>query len=202
MTSDAFFAANDPRRLFGRRVDLAFLDGMHAFDFLLRDFINTERSCRPGSMIVMHDCLPLDPWMTRPYSQIHETAETPFPNHWTGDVWKMVPVLRATRPDLRLTVLDAQGTGLVVARGLDPFSPVLGERIDRLVAEWAPVQLRDYGMARLLADARPVGAEDWLAQLRPASLRGRVRRKVGSAMIRARMAGEAVGRRLKPAAVA
>jgi hypothetical protein len=105
MTSDAFFAREDPRKLLGRRVDLAFLDGMHHFDFLLRDFINAERSCLPGSMIVMHDCLPGDAWMTRPWERWSETAPTRFPGNWTGDVWKIVPVLRALRPDLRVTVL-------------------------------------------------------------------------------------------------
>lgn len=64
-TNDDFFAAHDLKRLFGRPVDFAFLDGMHEFPFLLRDFINTERNCRAGSIIVLHDCLPGDAHMER-----------------------------------------------------------------------------------------------------------------------------------------
>jgi len=57
-TSDAFFEEQNPTEILGGPIDLAFLDGMHWFEFLLRDFINTERHCAPGSAIVMHDCLP------------------------------------------------------------------------------------------------------------------------------------------------
>ena len=46
-TSDAFFARHDLRaELGGLPVDLAFIDGMHHFEFALRDFFNLERSAR------------------------------------------------------------------------------------------------------------------------------------------------------------
>ena len=45
-TSDEFFARQDPTMVLGRPVALAFLDGMHLCEFLLRDFINTEKHCR------------------------------------------------------------------------------------------------------------------------------------------------------------
>jgi hypothetical protein len=43
MTSDEFFAKNDPRAVFPRGIDLAFLDGLHRFEYLIRDFVGTER---------------------------------------------------------------------------------------------------------------------------------------------------------------
>ena len=49
MTSDAFFKDNDPRLILGDEIDLAFLDGMHLYEYLLRDFSNVERFCRPNS---------------------------------------------------------------------------------------------------------------------------------------------------------
>ena len=60
-TSDAFFAGPRPRELFGGHpVDLAFIDGMHLFEFALRDFSNVEALAGPGTVIVLHDCLPPD----------------------------------------------------------------------------------------------------------------------------------------------
>jgi hypothetical protein len=35
MTSDAFFRDFDPRQIFGSTVDVAFLDGLHQFEYLL-----------------------------------------------------------------------------------------------------------------------------------------------------------------------
>ena len=55
-TSDAFFARTVPfDHLRGTPVDLAFIDGMHLFEFALRDFINTERFIRWTSVIVFDE---------------------------------------------------------------------------------------------------------------------------------------------------
>ena len=43
MTSDDFFASQRPRELFGEHpVDMVFIDGMHLFEYALRDFANAE----------------------------------------------------------------------------------------------------------------------------------------------------------------
>ena len=55
MASDRFFETYDPEALLGAKIDFAFLDGMHLFEFLLRDFINVERHCRRNSLIALHD---------------------------------------------------------------------------------------------------------------------------------------------------
>ena len=48
MTSDAFFASHDlSKELGGKPVELAFIDGLHLFEFALRDFINLEKYVRP-----------------------------------------------------------------------------------------------------------------------------------------------------------
>ena len=44
-TSDEFFRSNRASAILGRPLDMAFLDGMHLFEYLLRDFSNTERCC-------------------------------------------------------------------------------------------------------------------------------------------------------------
>ncbi|HEY5300648.1 MAG TPA: hypothetical protein VIJ55_08235 [Acetobacteraceae bacterium] len=55
LTSDEFFARHDLGGLLGKPVSMAFLDGMHHFEFLLRDFINTEKHCRAPRRIRFSD---------------------------------------------------------------------------------------------------------------------------------------------------
>ena len=137
-TSDAFFAAHDPRRLLGGRVDLAFLDGMHHYEYLLRDFINTERACRPGSVIVLHDCLPTDAHVARREGEDrHLQAFSAHPEWWAGDVWKTAAILRRARPDLTMHAFSVPPTGLVLVTNLDPGSFALARDFDAHVAEFA-----------------------------------------------------------------
>ena len=125
-TSDAFFEAHDPVALLGRPIDMAFLDGMHLAEFLLRDFINTERCCTADSVIVMHDCLPPN-FEVASRNFAARPRSGPFAQWWAGDVWRVVPTLRRHRPDLKISILDAPPTGLVVVENLDPTSTLLRE---------------------------------------------------------------------------
>ena len=150
-TSDAFFAENDLRALLGGPVGLAFLDGMHQFDFLLRDFINTEKACDGASVVLMHDGLPRDAAMT---GAADGTGASRFPGYWTGDVWKLIPILRKWRPDLEVT-------------GLDPASRVLSENYEAIIAEWAAVSVADHGLPRLFDEARVQPARDWRRRFGP-----------------------------------
>ena len=127
MPSDDYFATRDVQAdLGGLPIDLAFIDGAHVFEQALRDFINIERHSTRDSTILLHDCYPL----TR------ETAEreqrTVF---WSGDVWRLVVILKKYRPDLTVATVAAAPTGLCVVRGLDPASRVLAENHDALVDE-------------------------------------------------------------------
>lgn len=127
-TSDAFFAQYERASLFGaRHVELAFIDGMHWFEFALRDFANAESWSAPEGTIVLHDCLPVFPLTAS------RERRTKF---WVGDVWKVVPILRAYRPELRVKIVATAPSGLCVVRGLDPGSRVLRTRHDAIVEEY------------------------------------------------------------------
>lgn len=153
MPSDEFFATQDPTRLFGRPVDLAFLDGMHYFEFLLRDFINTEKHCRPNSVVVLHDCVPPDTYVARrELSDQTLAGATAHRGWWAGDVWKTVDILRRVRPDLEMHVFDCPPTGLVLITNLDPASTVLSERYFELVKEHANIWFDRDQAGRYLAD--------------------------------------------------
>ena len=127
-TSDDYFATRDVRSdLGGRPIDLAFIDGMHQFDFALRDFINVEKHCTPQSTVLIHDCYPL----TRATAE--RERQTQF---WTGDIWRLVLILRKYRPDLGVNVIATAPSGLGVVRGLDPGSTLLSDRYEEIVREY------------------------------------------------------------------
>lgn len=127
-TSDQFFAAHDVRvELGGRPVDMAFIDGMHRFEFALRDFINVERVSARGSVILLHDCYPLDART----AQREQTTR-----FWSGDIWRLLLLLRARRPDLLVHTIATPPTGLGIVLHPDPESRALADNLEPLIAEY------------------------------------------------------------------
>jgi hypothetical protein len=147
-TSDDFFARADPinhlrsgrnplrnlrrgRPPFGHyfgttTVDLAYIDGMHLVEFALRDFMNIERFAHWTSAIVFDDVLPRN---------VDEAARDRHTIEWTGDVFRIIDVLRSYRPDLTIVALDTQPTGVLLVLGADPSNRVLRDNYDRIVEE-------------------------------------------------------------------
>ena len=135
LESDVFFDSGEAGRSLGEAtVDLAFVDGLHLFEQALRDFIHLERHAGPGTVVLFHDCLPLTPETST------RRRRTGF---WTGDVWKIAPILQAVRPDLSVRLVPTWPTGLLVVSGLDPHSRVLEERLPAVIGEWTPRQWSD-----------------------------------------------------------
>ena len=138
MTSDAFFRRHSLPALLGGPIDLAFLDGMHLFEHLLRDFTHTEQNCHPGSVIILHDCVPLDLHMAvRDANDTLERSRSRYPLWWAGDVWKLLPILWRHRPDLIITAFNAPPTGLVMVSNLDPESRVLEDHYAEIASSSA-----------------------------------------------------------------
>lgn len=138
-TSDEFFD-NGFLKAMKVKLSFSFLDGMHLFEFLLRDFIATEKASDPNGVIALHDCCPFSHEMTtRDLANIPRAA-------WTGDVWKLIPILAENRPDLTITVLDAYPTGLVLVSGLNPKSTVLEKNYDAIIKAYQDVTLEDFGL--------------------------------------------------------
>lgn len=134
-TSDGFFAKYDPRaELGGAPVELAFIDGMHHFEFALRDFVNVERACSRASVILMHDCYPLDERTAR------REQVTGF---WSGDIWRLMLLLRTLRPDLTVRTIATPPTGLGIVLNPDPGSRVLADNLDALIAQYLG---KDFGV--------------------------------------------------------
>ena len=127
-TSDTFFARQTREQALGsQRLDLAFIDGMHWFEYALRDFIHVEAWSQPNAVVVLHDCLPILPLTAS------RERRTKF---WVGDVWKVVSILREHRPELRVKIVATAPSGLCIVRGLDPSSRVLSERLADIVERY------------------------------------------------------------------
>lgn len=132
-TSDAFFADHDLREVLeGWPVELSFIDGLHLFENVLADFANLERYCAPGSTILIHDCVPLSEVTSS------RARRTRF---WTGDVWRILPVLAEFRPDLSITVVECPPSGLAIIRGLDPNSTVLTQHREQVLSHGLALKL-------------------------------------------------------------
>lgn len=154
MTSDRYFEHFDPKPVLGGPVEFAFLDGMHHCEYLLRDFVNVERHCRPDSVIVLHDCVPVEaPIADR--VRHGRSIEPHRHNWWLGDVWRTLRALQRYRTDLRITVLDAQPSGLVFVTSLDPQSTVLADCYASIVNEMLSWSLDDIGVESFLRTIDP-----------------------------------------------
>ncbi|WP_163005978.1 class I SAM-dependent methyltransferase [Methylobacterium brachiatum] len=137
-TSDAFFARPNLVDEIGGRPDLIFLDGMHLFEFLLRDFYNAESISAKNGLIIMHDCLPLNSAMAeRDMAKSVELGiDSEHPGYWTGDVWKVISILQTYRPDLKIYYINCPPTGLVCVTNLDPTNTVLKEKYLDIASEF------------------------------------------------------------------
>ena len=126
-TSDDFFAGEKPLAAFDEPlIDLAFIDGLHLYEFVLRDFMNVEKYAAPGSVIIFDDVLPR--------ATVHAARDRET-RTWTGDVWKIIPTLREVRPDLILLLVRTTPSGLLLVLGGDLTNTDLTTAYDRMLAE-------------------------------------------------------------------
>ena len=153
-TSDAFFDTGFLARN-EIKVGLSFLDGMHLYEYLLRDFIAAEAAAAPGGVIVMHDCVPYSFGMTT-----RDLTSLRRGKAWTGDVWKLIPILQELRPDLQLTVLDCWPSALVCVTGLAPENRALADSYTKILKQWDGVELEAYGLDRFQSLFDMVSGED------------------------------------------
>ncbi len=157
MTSDAFFRKQHLSSIFPAGPDVLFLDGMHWCEFLFRDFINAERHCHSRSMVILHDCMPQNKRMAKRTHEIGDETESDATRYaWTGDVWKVVPILQKYRPDLEITLVDCPPSGLVIIQNLDSGSETLSKNYFDIVEEMrnmefdaSPFELLTGGIATL-----------------------------------------------------
>lgn len=110
-TSDAFFSEDAPRVIKNKKIDIALIDGMHEYDYALRDVENTLQYLSDDGVIIMHDCNPLT---KQAASSFKEWEERKFADTWNGDVWKVILHMQSLRNDVNAFTLDCdQGLGII-----------------------------------------------------------------------------------------
>lgn len=121
MESDAFFAQPG---LELPPIDLAFIDGMHLFEYALRDFINVQRFANENTVVVFDDVLPYRPEIA---------GRIPLPGDWTGDVWKIYLILEWY--GFILTLVDVSPTGVLIVSNVNHAVIDYHEMLATFVAE-------------------------------------------------------------------
>jgi hypothetical protein len=130
-TSDNYFASDRIQKdLKGQPFDMAFLDGMHLFEYALRDFINLEKYSHSDSIIFIHDLYPLNE---------NTATRERFADFWSGDVWKLALCLKEYRADLNYSLLPCPPTGLGVVTGLDSKSSILQDSYNEIVQKYTKI---------------------------------------------------------------
>ena len=162
-TSDEYFTRPDPLApTLGVAFDMAFIDGLHLFEYALRDFINTERYCSARSVIVFDDVLPRN---------VAEASRHRRTSSWTGDVYPIIAVLARYRPELTVIPVNTRPTGLLLVMGLDASDTTLADHYHEIVQEYrhpdpqpVPPELMDRMWA--LPPDRVLDADFWAVLVR------------------------------------
>ncbi len=109
-TSDDFFQENN------NKFDVIFIDGLHTYEQVRVDVINSIKALNPGGWIALDDMLPRD-W-------IEQHVPIVSPSYWTGDVWKVAFELANTNGiDFKILKID-NGVGVFK---LNSHNPILAD---------------------------------------------------------------------------
>jgi hypothetical protein len=99
LTSDNFFKDCSDK------FDIIFIDGLHLYEQVLRDVKHSLARLSKGGTIILHDC--------QPKEESHQNRQMTQAS-WTGDVWKAWALLRMSRSDLKMCVIDTDwGVGII-----------------------------------------------------------------------------------------
>lgn len=159
-TSDSFFQNSMPK-LSGIKCQLAFIDGMHLFEYALKEFINLFEVSSEQALFLFHDPIPWTFEMaTRNYKSIQRHQA------WTGDIWKLVPILIEAGMRDHLSILTASPSGLLAI-----FSPKqqmvenLKNNYDKICSKWRDVEFTEDNLLKFYESGVFIKPEAYLNYL-------------------------------------
>ena len=97
-TSDDFFKDNK------KKFDIVFIDGLHIYNQVKKDILNSLDCLKEGGIVLVHDCMP---------DSLSKQAVPRYRMIWNGDVWRAIVDLRQ-REDLEIFTCEMdQGIGII-----------------------------------------------------------------------------------------
>lgn len=137
-TSDSFFENRLPF-LSDLKCQLAFIDGMHLFEYALKDFINLAKISSEKSLFLFHDPIPWTFGMaTRNYNDLPRGAA------WTGDIWKLVHIFIEVGMKNNVRLLTSGPSGLLAVLNPDKkLVSKLEKNYDQICSKWLDVNLSE-----------------------------------------------------------
>ena len=97
-TSDEFFKYNK------NKFDIIFIDGLHIYNQVKKDILNSIDCLKEGGIVLVHDCMP---------DSLSKQAVPRYRLIWNGDVWRAIVDLRQ-REDLEIFTCEMdQGIGII-----------------------------------------------------------------------------------------
>ena len=100
-TSDQFFRDNK------EKFDCVFIDGLHEYQQVKKDIINSLNFLNKDGVILLHDCLP---------NNYYEQATPRCQWIWNGDVWKAIVECRSIKDIDVYTCYADYGIGIIFKR--------------------------------------------------------------------------------------
>ena len=106
-TSDQFFETNV------EKFDIIFIDGLHEYDQVKRDILNSIKFLNKGGVILCHDSLPTE------YSE----QTVPYTSGiWLGDVWKAISEFRNSQDlDICVCAIDHGVSVIKIRENSNPY---------------------------------------------------------------------------------
>jgi hypothetical protein len=100
-TSDDFFKENNDK------FDIVFIDGLHTYEQVKKDILNSVNCLNVNGIILVHDCMP---------DSLGKQAVPRYKMQWNGDVWKAIVDLRQ-KEDLDIYTCEMdQGIGIITKK--------------------------------------------------------------------------------------
>jgi len=100
-TSDDFFKENNDK------FDIVFIDGLHTYEQVKKDILNSVNFLNVNGIILVHDCMP---------DSLGKQAVPRYKMQWNGDVWKAIVDLRQ-KEDLDIYTCEMdQGIGIITKK--------------------------------------------------------------------------------------
>ena len=100
-TSDDFFKENKSN------FDIVFIDGLHTYEQVKKDILNSVNCLLDEGIILVHDCMP---------DSLGKQAVPRYKMQWNGDVWKAIVDLRQQENLEIYTCEIDQGIGIITKK--------------------------------------------------------------------------------------